>query len=561
MIKTIAGYVRVSTEMQAERDSVIVQDDSITTFAEKKPQPLRIYKDIGISAKDQKRPGFQELIDDIKQGKICMVVVTKLDRITRSLKDLIFLKDLFEEYDVAFVALTQNLDTSTPMGRFSFYVLGLVSQLEREVTAERVAEVMRARARKLKWNGGIIPFGFTSQKRVYEGWLLQHGNGKSNGNGQLDGTKSDVENSNELDRQAKAYAQSIVPKPKELIVDPEEAEVIRLLFGLYLKHKSFRQVTHRVNASDLKTRNGVAWASTTIKRILQNPMYYGALTYNKRQAKGSTSKPRPVEEHIVIDGVYEPIISKEIFEQVQEIIKEQKQIPARAKSTNYLLTGLVKCGICQSNMYGYTMDDSRRKPGRIYQYYRCNGHIQKGNHICPGNTIDLKYLDQIIVDELKSFKINPIKLKDEVKQHNLQYDQESVTSKMRSQDLKVKIEKIDRKISRLFSLYEDEMIQKQEFHQRKQILDEQKRILQQEVDEINHRLQLTDMKSIDLDSTLSSLENLADVYDEIDFPEKKELLRTVVSDIVVDETGVDLNIYALSPNVVTRDCTGVPAAT
>ena len=111
----------------------------------------KLYKDIGISGKDKDRPAFQKMTDDVETGRVNSVVVTKLDRITRSLKDLIYLKELFDEYDVSFVSITQNLDTSTPMGRFSFFVLGLVAQLEREVTAERVAEDMKTRAKRKKW--------------------------------------------------------------------------------------------------------------------------------------------------------------------------------------------------------------------------------------------------------------------------------------------------------------------------------------------------------------------------------------------------------------------------
>ena len=115
----IAGYVRVSTEMQAERDSIVNQEESIQAFAKSKGEPVRLYKDIGISGKDKERPAFQKLLRAIESGRIDTVVVTKLDRITRSVKDLIYLKELFDKQNVDFVCTTQHLDTSTPMGRLS----------------------------------------------------------------------------------------------------------------------------------------------------------------------------------------------------------------------------------------------------------------------------------------------------------------------------------------------------------------------------------------------------------------------------------------------------------
>jgi len=154
MDKILAGYIRVSTEMQVERDSLMNQEEMIAKFARSKRKEYVIYKDAGISAKNKDRPAFQKMLGDIQEGVVETVIVTKLDRITRNLKDLIFLKDFFEEHGVSFVSITQNLDTSTPMGRFSFYILGLVAELEREMTAERVAEDMKGRARRGKWNGG-----------------------------------------------------------------------------------------------------------------------------------------------------------------------------------------------------------------------------------------------------------------------------------------------------------------------------------------------------------------------------------------------------------------------
>ena len=508
----IAGYVRVSTEMQAERDSIVSQEESIISFAQRKNKSYRIYKDIGISAKDKERPAFKEMIEDIKKGEIEAVVVTKLDRITRSLKDLIYLKELFDEYNVSFIALTQNLDTSTPMGRFSFYVLGLVAQLEREVTAERVAEVMKSRARKKKWNGGVVPFGFN---RV-------------------------------LDK-------------NKLIINEDEAEVVRKIFELYLKYKSFRKVTHRINVLGFRTRKGNPWAPTSIKRILQNPIYFGALTYNKRQTKGKTSKPRPREEHIIVEGVFKPIISKEIFSKVQKIIKKQREIPSKAKSSSYLLTGLVRCGLCNSRMYGYIYNNKRR--GKVYQYYRCSGYLQKGKAFCPGNSVDLKYLEEVIIKELKNFKLNPGKLKDKVKDYNLKYKEEAGSLIKRKREIQGRLTKLERKISRLFSLYEDELIEKEEFIQRREFLKEERKILKKEMEEIEEKLVSLDLETLDLNGTLENIKNLASLYEELDFQEKKELLRTVISDIVIGEDWIDYSIYGLNRFFVNYNRMDAHAAT
>lgn len=500
----IAGYVRVSTQMQAERDSLVNQEESIAAYAQSKRRDFRIYKDVGISAKDQERPDFQKMIVDIEAGRIDTVVVTKLDRITRSVKDLIYLKEFFEKHEISFIALTQNLDTSTPMGRFSFYVIGLVAQLEREVTAERVAEIMKARALKKKWNGGVIPYGFKY-------------------------------------------------KSKGLQVNEEEAEVVRKIFDLYRQHKSFRKVTHTMNALGYRTRQGCPWAATSIKRSLQNPAYIGTLTYNKRKIKGKTSTARPLEEHILVENSFESILSRKVFYEVQEIMSNQRHTPPKSKSSQYLLTSLIKCGYCGASMYGHTFND-KRKAGRVYRYYRCNSHLQKGSSICKGNTIEVGYLENALFEELKKFRVNPQALEEKIKEHNLQYLDTVGPLKMQQKHLENKISKFDEKTTRLFSLYEDAIISKREFAERKTVLDEQRRLLNSELYELQQKITLDDMTSVDLNGTLESIGNLADVYDELEFSEKKELIGTVIGDIVVGEDWVDYSIYSLNKAVAYYDC-------
>jgi site-specific DNA recombinase len=112
-----------------------------------------------VSAKDIERPQLQRLLHDVRAGRVSTVLVTKLDRISRSLHDLLDLMALFEKHGVLFVSLRDNIDTSGPVGRFILHILGAIAELERGITAERVAEDMKLRAKRGKWNGGMAPYG------------------------------------------------------------------------------------------------------------------------------------------------------------------------------------------------------------------------------------------------------------------------------------------------------------------------------------------------------------------------------------------------------------------
>jgi len=497
MQEYVAGYIRVSTEMQRENDSIVNQEINIKNYAEKLQRPCKIYKDVAVSAKDTNRPAYQELCSDIEAGLIHTVVVTKLDRITRSLKDLLDLKDFFEEYNVEFVSISQSLDTSSPMGRFSFYVLGLVAQLEREMIAERVSEDMRMRAQRKKWNGGVVPFGFE--------WIRDE---------------------------------------KTLEINEAEAEIIRMIYDLYIKKKSFRAVVHTLNSRGLKTRQGKHWPATTVRRILRNPVYYGALTYNKRKSHGNTSKPRPKEEHIIVEDAFEPILPKKLFQQVQSIIAKRSDTPSASRRSQYLLTGIVRCAICGGKMYGNQQgaghDPKREKK---YRYYRCNTHLSKGSSVCTGISIDGYFLEDAVEKELKLLSLEPSLLDKATVEYRSQYSEQIVPLKTAISAISDEEAKTAKQKERLFELYETEIITKEEFTERKKVLDEKHFAAVQNREEIEEKLKSSEIPDIDLESTVSSIQNLSDVYEELDFEERRELIRSIVSSLVVNKHNIELNLY------------------
>ena len=154
-----AGYPRDSTDSQVERDALRNQVQALEAYASAHGLRLRLYPEAGVSAKDTDRPQFQELLTDVRAGRVRSVVVTKLDRIGRSLADLLALMQLFEQHGVKFISLRDNIDTSGPVGRFMLHILGAIAELERAITAERVAEDMKLRTRRRKWNGGMALYG------------------------------------------------------------------------------------------------------------------------------------------------------------------------------------------------------------------------------------------------------------------------------------------------------------------------------------------------------------------------------------------------------------------
>ena len=163
--KACGLYLRVSTERQAQikEGSLDTQLGTLKKFCEIKSshgteewEVAEVYREEGKSGKNTDRPEYQKMIQDIKQGKLNVILCTKIDRIHRSLMDFYRLHELLEKHNVAFVSLNENWDTSTPMGRFGLKLTLAVAELEREQTSQRTREKLAWRAEEGLWNGGQI---------------------------------------------------------------------------------------------------------------------------------------------------------------------------------------------------------------------------------------------------------------------------------------------------------------------------------------------------------------------------------------------------------------------
>ena len=207
-----AIYTRKSTEegLEQEFNSLDAQREScvayITSQASLGWKALpRHYDDGGISGGTMERPALQELLSDIKAGKIDVVVVYKIDRLTRSLMDFARIVEIFDAHKVSFVSVTQQFNTLSSMGRLTLNVLLSFAQFEREVTAERIRDKIAASKKKGMWMGGAVPLGYEA-------------------------------------------------RDKKLVIKPEEAEIIRRIFRLYLEAGSVRRLKERLDALGMVTK-------------------------------------------------------------------------------------------------------------------------------------------------------------------------------------------------------------------------------------------------------------------------------------------------------------------
>jgi DNA invertase Pin-like site-specific DNA recombinase len=264
-----AIYTRVSTDQGLEQDfnSLDAQREAAEAYIKSqahegwRPQKGR-YDDGGFSGASLDRPAMQRLLADIGARRIDVVVVYKVDRLTRALADFAKLVELFDAHQVSFVSVTQAFNTTTSMGRLTLNVLLSFAQFEREVTGERIRDKIAASKKKGIWVGGVVPLGYKVEER-------------------------------------------------KLIVEPEEAATVRLIFELYLALGSLSALQRELRDRSIRTRRrtlstgrtigGVHLTNGPLAHLLRNRVYLGELNHRNRSYPG---------EH-------QAIVSQELFAEVQ----------------------------------------------------------------------------------------------------------------------------------------------------------------------------------------------------------------------------------------------------
>ncbi len=309
--RKVAGiYIRVSTEDQArEGFSLGEQEEKLKQLCDYKGYEVyKVYCDAGISAKDMEhRPKFQEMLKDMKDGKINYIVAYKLDRVTRSVRDLEELISQLEKYNTYLVCDRDDVNTSTANGRFFVRMLTVLSQLEIEIVSERT---------KFGLNGAIKSGHLPGQ--VALGF-------KKNGN-------------------------------KKTIIDPATAPIVKRVFDLYLQGKTFLQISNIFNEEKVLNKN---WKDTHIERIINNRLYMGDYEMYKRLKEWKNVEP------VIYMNVVDPIIPRYIWEecQAQKIINQRTYTRDRV----YTFFQKLKCPKCGKIMKCKGSGGKRKK----YVYYNC----------------------------------------------------------------------------------------------------------------------------------------------------------------------------------------------
>lgn len=345
-VKRCAVYTRKSSEEGLEQDfnSLHAQREACEAFIKSQQSEgwrlvAKAYDDGGISGGTMERPALQRLLADIGEGKVDVVVVYKVDRLTRSLADFAKMVEVFDAQGVSFVAVTQQFNTTTSMGRLTLNVLLSFAQFEREVTGERIRDKLAASKKKGMWMGGFVPFGYQAKER-------------------------------------------------KLLINPTEAELVRQIFERYNVLGNVRYLKKEFDERGITRKhwrgNQTRFSRGGLYNMLRNPIYVGEIAH----------------KDVIYPGLHEAIVDRALWDSVQSKLTGhigRARLDSNRKTDRSLLVGKLR------DESGAVLTPTHaKKAGRRYRYYSSPALLNGGAKDNQGWRLPAQEIERAVASASKS---------------------------------------------------------------------------------------------------------------------------------------------------------------
>lgn len=468
----VAIYIRVSTDEQAQEGySISAQKERLNAFCLSQNWTIvEYYIEDGQSAKDLNRPELNRLLNDSKQQRFNIVLVYRLDRLTRSVMDLYSLLQSFEEHNVKFKSATEVYDTTTAMGRLFITLVAALAQWERENLGERVRFGMEQMVMEGKRPGGPIPYGYG--------------------------------------------------KDHEIV--PEERLILRELRRLYMDGEGFYSIARKLNQTG-KLKRGTEWSSYSVWYVLDNPYYAGMLRWGTKNDKGNYVNRRKEDQVacIIADGEHEPIFSKEEYQE-QDNEMRRRSFKGHSKKNEYWFTGVMRCGRCGSSMTGRERVN-KRKDGSKYQLFHYICANKQAGQGCSMPMFQQPLIEHLIMEHIRSIKLDYHEL-ERLTDASIKSDPELEIAELAKELKKIK----DRKKKWQYAFVED-LISSSELKERNEEENSKEKFINARLEEIKNEIE-----PLPTSITNNLMVELPEIWFHLSDLEKKQLIQTIFNKIEVD---------------------------
>ena len=491
-------YARVSSEKQAEKDlSIPSQLKALRKYAlQRGCEIVSEYVDEAESAKSASRPAFQEMIAAAKSKEkpFDTILVWKLSRFARNREDSIIYKSLLRKRGISVISINEQID-DTASGRL---LEGMIEVIDEFYSANLAQDTMRGMKENISrgfFNGGVVPFGYEKVKVMVNGTLKTR-----------------------------------------LELNETEATIVKRAFQMALTGIGGKEIARTLNDDGLRTRTGILFGTTVINFWLRNPVYTGALVWNRTDRTSNQVFRKPASELFVIPNTHKALISVADFERVQGFLNDRRPIftHPRTVSSPYILSGFAYCSKCGSAMIG-----TAAKSGK-YLYYECDARFKKGKDSCVGLRVRKDMVEKFALEKIKEDILTKENLTKLVSLVNNELLNTYSHREKQLDDTEKNLAQISGKLTKLYAALESGKLEMDDLAPRIKELRAQQNELQQQRNSLLSKIESGNPEQLDTNEVVSYVNELEQVLGEASFLQQKSFLRTFVKRVEINPKGLAL---------------------
>lgn len=489
-IKQVGIWIRVSTEDQAKGESPEHHEQRARFYAQAKGWIVNeVYHLEAVSGKSvMDQPETKRMLKHIESGHITGLIFSKLARLARNTKELLEFADIFRDHNADLISLGESIDTSTPAGRLFYTIIAAMAQWEREEISARVAASVPIRGKLGKCTGGQAPFGYR--------W-----------------------------------------KDNQLVIDPEEAPVRKLMFELFLQHKRKKAVARLLNEAGYRTRSGAKFRDNSVHRLLTDPIAKGLRRANYTKSLGDKMHWVLKPESEWVYSEVEPIVSEELWESCNRILNGMQNGKRPGKKPVQLFGSVTYCH-CGYKMY---------KPSNSPNYY-C--------HRCH-NKIPVNDLEAVFHEQLKGFVFSDT----EVEKFLSEADQTIQEKDELLRTLEQERQRVESEANKLLDLYLAGEVPKEGFGRKYQPLEDRLRQINDQIPELQGEIDFLKIQNTSSGEIVAEARDFYSKWDDLTIEEKRQIVETITEKIVIGADDVTIQLCylptsSLIPSNSLRNLTG-----
>lgn len=489
---SIGGYIRVSTPKEAQASSIEYQKDILKQWAEvEKYNLVKVYTDIKSGEYKYLRNELNEMLNDVKNGKIKGVVAKEISRTSRDVMDILELKREISSYGGFFISIKESYDSRTDDDEFLLILHAALAQKERKQTAGRVKLTQMMKAKEGKTNSANPAYGYM---------LSEDG--------------------------------------QHYVKNPETYPTLRFIVEKYIDGWGQQKLAKHLNNEGIPGPRGKRWHTNSIKTIISNPVYLGITMYNVtttvRTADGKRKLVvRPREEWVVRENTHEPLITQEEWDKIQQIAEQRRKKYEHEWSCEkkYLGSAILRCAECGGKIYGTRMDKKKRgvkQEGYYYRYF-CNG--KNGKCPPPMKSWRMEEVDKAIVNLVKKLFGNKERLMNSIKKQLSFHETKNEKILNKRTNIAEEIEQINKAIKKQQIAYEADVINLKEYKERLSELRSEKQHYSEILMELDNELTSIDSVVERFNRMFNYIKEKIDCFESMPLKEQAFFIESVFEKI------------------------------